>query len=274
MFTCDDGLRDRVVQRLGMDGLPPVDVAGLSRLYAAWCQRVPFDNVRKRLYFAEGRTGPLPGATPQGFFDDWLSGGTGGTCWAGSLALHALLDSLGFVARLATATMLTTPASRAPNHGTVLVDLAGTDWLVDASVLTGVPLPLTVGAVPPGFPLGGSRVEEDDGQWLLNFTRFRPPAGRCRLEALDVSADKIVQLHEASRANSPFNERLVARRGRDRAVVGLAGGERIVIHVDGTVQRTAVDHDDARRCLIEDFGVDPSLARRVAPDEPQLSPDP
>lgn len=274
MFTCDSKLRDRVTQRLGLDARPPDDVAGLTLLYAAWCERVPFDNVRSRLYRSEGRSGPLPGAAPQGFFEDWLAGGTGGTCWAGSLALRALLDSLGFVARLATGTMIPASASRTPNHGTVLVRLAGTDWLVDSSILTGVPLPLTVGAVPPGFPLGGCRVEEDDGQWILRFNRGRPPIGRCRLESLDVRPETIAEFHEASRVDSPFSDRLVARRGRGRTVVGLGGGERTLLHVDGTVERSAIDHDGARRCLIDDFGILPALADRVQADEPKDAPTP
>lgn len=272
MFTCDSRLRYRVTQRLGLDGLPPDDVAGLTLLYAAWCERVPFDNVRSRLYRSEGRSGPLPGATPDGFFEDWVAGGTGGTCWAGSLALRALLDSLGFEARLATGTMIHAPGSRVPNHGTVVVRLAGTDWLVDPSILTGAPLPLAVGAVPPAFPLGGSRVEEDDGQWILRFNRGRPPIGRCRLESLDVSPETVAELHEASRVDSPFSDRLVARRGRGRTVVSLGGGERTVLHVDGTVERSAIDHDGARRCLVDDFGIEPALAHRVPPGEPQDAP--
>jgi len=267
VFTCDSSLRDRVTLRLGLEGVPPVDVAGLARLYAAWCQRVPFDNVRDRLYRSEGGTGPLPGATPQAFFEDWLDGGTGGTCWAGSLALRAWLDAFGFVARLATGTMIPSSTSRVPNHGTVVVRLAGTDWLVDPSILTGVPLPLAVGAVPPGFPLGGCRVEEDDGQWILRFNRGRQPIGRCVLESLDVTPETIAEFHEGSRVEGAFNDRLVARRGRGPTVVSLGEGERTVLHVDGTVERSAIDHDGARRCLIDDFGILPALAHRVEAGE-------
>src|SRR5688572_175456 len=97
-----------VLARLGVDR-PEPDLAGLRRVYAAWCQRVPFDNVLKLVHLAAGRAGPLPGSTADDFFRSWLAHGAGGTCWAGNGALHDLLAALGFAATRATATMLSTP---------------------------------------------------------------------------------------------------------------------------------------------------------------------
>jgi len=60
--------------------------------------------------------------------------------------------------------------------------------------------------------------------------------------------------------------------GTIERVVSLGGGERTSLHVDGRVERSAIDHDGARRCLVDDFGVLPALALRVAADESQGAP--
>ena len=80
-----------VLDRLGVETSRP-DLVGLHAVYAAWCGAVPFDNVLKMIYLAEGRTGPLPGSTAESFFEAWLACGVGGTCWAGNGALHDLLE--------------------------------------------------------------------------------------------------------------------------------------------------------------------------------------
>ena len=47
-------LIDRVLERLGFGTPPAIDLDGLSGLYAAWCARVPFDNVRKIIALRTG----------------------------------------------------------------------------------------------------------------------------------------------------------------------------------------------------------------------------
>src|SRR4051812_864371 len=89
-------LLEAVLLKLGLSEQPAANLAGLRRLYAAWCRRVPFDNVHKLLRLATNAPGPLPGDSAGEFFRTWLAHGTGGTCWAGNGALHALLHSLGF----------------------------------------------------------------------------------------------------------------------------------------------------------------------------------
>ena len=98
----------RVLARLEVDaGAPSSEL--LHTIYAAWCRRVPFDNVCKLIALAEAPAGPLPGSDAPTFFESWLRYGTGGTCWAGSTALLALLRALGFEASRAVATMLVAP---------------------------------------------------------------------------------------------------------------------------------------------------------------------
>ena len=40
---------------------PAPTLDGLQTLYAAWCRKVPFDNVRKLIHFHSHASGPLPG---------------------------------------------------------------------------------------------------------------------------------------------------------------------------------------------------------------------
>src|SRR5947199_3736781 len=99
---------DAVLQRLGVDRVTP-DLAGLARVYRAWCDAVPFDNVHKLVHLAEGRGTPLPGSTASDFFAQFLATGAGGTCWSGNNALHDLLAALGFEVERAAATMMGRP---------------------------------------------------------------------------------------------------------------------------------------------------------------------
>ena len=114
-------LRERVLAKLGFAGSPAPTFENLGAIYAAWCRGVPFDNVRKLIHVRAGNSGPLPGSTAEDFLEAWLKHGTGGTCWSGAGAFHALLASLGFDAARGVGTMLVAP-DLPPNHGSVRGD--------------------------------------------------------------------------------------------------------------------------------------------------------
>ena len=92
----NDELLERVLAALGFSHRPERSPAGLRAVYAAWCQKIPFDNVRKLIHLRAGKEAPFPGGVAEDFFEGWLKYGTGGTCWAGAGACHALLSTLGF----------------------------------------------------------------------------------------------------------------------------------------------------------------------------------
>lgn len=135
--------RDRVRGRLGLsEGFSrrqTRDLDGLRAVYAAWCRHVTFDNIRKLVALRTEPAGPLPGASAEDFFEEWLAHSAGGTCWPASNALHALLRALDFDARRVAGSMHDIGS---PNHGSVKVRLANRDWVVDSSMLTNAPLPL------------------------------------------------------------------------------------------------------------------------------------
>jgi hypothetical protein len=80
--------RERVLMKLGLSEYPTPTLDGLRALYAAWCRKVPFDNVRKLIHIHHHDPAPLPGDDATDFFEAWLTYGTGGTCWAGNGALY------------------------------------------------------------------------------------------------------------------------------------------------------------------------------------------
>lgn len=268
-----DALLERVLDRLSLPHRPPTGLEGLATLYSAWSRAVPFDNVRKLLHLSSGRPGPLPGDTVLQFFEDWLSSGTGGTCWAGNGALCVLLRTLGFDAVRGVCTMLAAP-DLPPNHGTVAVTLDGSRWLVDASMLFEEPLRLQDDAATQvDHPAWGVRCEKRDGRWHVRCRPLHAPDGfDCRIETLSATAAEFSQRHEQTRQWSPFNFEVNARRNREDSVVGIAFGYRVEIGARGEVTRTPLAPGDRDRVLAEEIGIAADVVARLPDDRPTPPP--
>ena len=256
-------LRDRVLARLALDAAAVApDLAGLRAVYGAWCARVPFDNVRKMIALrtraddgAPPSGAPLPGAHADDFFDAWLAHGTGGTCWPSSNALYALLRALGFPARRVAASMRDMGV---PNHGSIKVAVDGRDWLVDSSMLTGVPIPLgptnaVVGAAP-----FGAEVEAADGTHVVWFAT--PPHDHFPCRLLDDPVDHPFYLgaYEGSRGRSPFNDRLYARRNLPGRKIVLRATTRFEQTADGVEERE-LTRDALLASLRDEVGIAPAM---------------
>ena len=200
---------------------------------------MPFDNLRKLLALRAGTANPLPGDDARDFFEAWLRDGTGGTCWAGAGALHALLKSLEFQTTRVIGTMASRP-NAASNHGTVIVTLDATQYFVDSAILHDAPLP-----VAPN-PIG----------WTTHWRPLDHPNGiDCRIEEVGVPAERFRSAHEATRSYSPFNAAPYVRITRDGRVIGLVQGVRIELADDGTLLRNTLDSAAARRFLIDEVGI-------------------
>jgi arylamine N-acetyltransferase len=266
-------LLERVLTGLGFAVRPAPTWHGLKQLYAAWCARVPFDNVRKLIHLHSREPGALPGDTPAEFFEAWLRHGTGGTCWAGNGALHTLLRALDFEAERGLATMLMVP-NLPPNHGSVVVACERRRYLVDASILHGEPLPLEEHA-PSSIehPAWGVQCSVRAGQWFIHWRPLHRADGLdCRIEALRVNRQSFHERHEDSRAWSPFNFALYARTNRNGAVLGTAFGQRVEIDAGGAVRQRALPPAQRTQFLIEELHMDPALIARLPPDLPTPPP--
>ena len=266
-------LLEQVLSRLGLADRPAPTLDGLQTLYAAWCRKVPFDNVRKLIHLHSHAPGPLPGDDPSEFLEAWLTYGTGGTCWAGNGALHAVLVSLGFRATLGMGTMHAAPEAP-PTHGTVLVTWEGTWYVVDASILHGAPLSLHESR-PTGVahPVWGVHCTKRDGAWFIRWRPLHQPEGLdCRLQYLHVSRETFRERHEQSRTWSPFNYEVYARAIRGETVVGVVRGQRVAFDSAGGVRHTPLGGDDCLRVLVEELGMKEEIVRRLPLDAPTPPP--
>jgi N-hydroxyarylamine O-acetyltransferase len=257
----DARLANEVVDRLGLSGVDHDD-DGVATFYAAWCRSVPFDNLRKLPALRAG-TRPLPGDTPDDFFRAWLDHGTGGTCWASSGALGSLAASLGFDAALVVGSMLDLPE---PNHGSVVIDVEGTAWLTDSSLLTGAPHRL----VPEGSrtDAGGyrSRIEPDGDTWMMVTDTARGELP-CRLHPGVRTADEYRERHERTRGFSVFNEAPYVLRHLDGRVQCLIDRTLTVWSDEGPTATTF--DDDARREWLRTAGFSDGVVADALGDSSQ-----
>ena len=259
---------EAVLSKLGVTDVPAPDGAGLDRIYLAWCRAVPFDNLVKRAHLVSGSAMPFPNGEPEAFFASWLRNGTGGTCWPGSGALHALLVTLGFDARRGSAAMFDDRSGPIHTHGTTLVRLDGVDHWVDSSMLTNAPLPLIPhGATRRDDPAGPVRSEPVGDLWRIWWTSaVNGEDIGCLLLDDDVSAEHYLARYEWSRGWSPFNTAVYAARNTADARINIAGGYRFERRVDGIT--SAPLGDDRERVLIEEFGYSEELVARLPADDP------
>lgn len=266
-------LGERVLTRLGFSRTPEPTPDGLRALYAAWCRQVPFDNVRKLIHVRSGNSGPLPGSTPPDFFESWLAHGTGGTCWSGAGAFHALLSSLGFDASRGIATMLVAP-HLPPNHGTVLVTLEGRRFLADGSILHGEPLELAEESeTRVDHPAWGVRCARREGFWHIAWRPLHKVDGfECRLDRWAASHADYETFYHHTRGWSPFNFEVTARRNRGESVVGVAFGHAVTLNSDGSVHRRPATSGERRRILVEDVGISEELVSQLPEDIPTPPP--
>ena len=266
-------LLERVLMKLGLSDRPAPTLNGLQTLYAAWCRSVPFDNVRKLIHLHRHAPGPLPGDDPAEFLAAWLTYGTGGTCWAGNGALHAVLVALGFRASRGMGTMLVAP-HLPPNHGTVLVACGETRYVVDASILHSAPLPLDAStSTGVTHPAWGVHCSMREGQWSIRWRPVHLPEGLdCRLDHLHVTRETFQERHEQTRPWSPFNYALYARLICGEAVVGTTGGQRVAFDRTGGVVHTRLAGDDRIRLLVDELGMHEAIVRQLPLDTPTPPP--
>ena len=258
-------LTEGVLQKLGLDAYPSVDAAGLEEVYAAWCRRVPFDNVVKRIHLASGSRDRIANGPPEAFFESWLRHGTGRHVLAEPGGLHALLVALGFDARRGSAAMFDNLSGPIHTHGTTLVRLDGQLLWVDSSMLTNVPLPLIPHeATRHDDPVSPVWSEPVADLWRVWWTgAIDGEEIGCLLLDADVTADHYLVRYEASRDMSPFNTMLYATRNTGGARVTLAFDTRFERRPDAIT--SAPLGADRARVMIEEFGYSEEIVSQLPP---------
>jgi N-hydroxyarylamine O-acetyltransferase len=181
--------------------------------------------------------------------------------------------TLGFAAQRGVGTMLVAP-NLPPNHGTVIVSLDGVRYVVDASILHSEPLPLEEEkATTINHPAWGVRCVKHNNHWHIKFRPMHLPTGlECRLEQLSATREEFRERHAHTRAWSPFNYELHARRIRGDSIVGVALGQRVEFDASGAVSQRRLQEEDRRRVLIDELGIKEEIVHRLPPDTPTPPP--
>jgi hypothetical protein len=175
--------------------------------------------------------------------------------------------TLDFDARRGSAAMYDDRTGPIHTHGTTIVRLDGTDYWVDSSMLTNVPLPLIPDdATSIEDAVGPVRAEPVDDLWRVWWTSaVNGEDIGCLLLDDDASAAHYLARYEASRDVSPFNTVLYATRNTVDARVSLLAGTRFERTAAGITN--APMGDDRARFLIEEFGYSEEIVAALPPDE-------
>jgi N-hydroxyarylamine O-acetyltransferase len=249
----DPQLRARLLERLGLSAVPSLDIDGLTATYGAWCRSVPFSNLTKLIALrSQPREQPLPGIDAVEFLERYLIHGVGGTCWTSSNALYTLLAAIGFDARRVAGSMRD---NGRVSHASVKVRFGESDWLVDSSMLTNIPLPLGEDTFVSSDPVFSAEVEAVDGTHVI-WTDLPPNATYlpCRLLVDPAEHSFYVERWEASRERSPFNERAYARTNLGGDMLVLSANTRIRKSAGG-VETAELTPQQLCESLRDEFGV-------------------
>jgi arylamine N-acetyltransferase len=202
---------------------------------------------------------PLPGIDAVDFFEHWLAHGCGGTCWPTSNALFELVSALGFSARRVVGSMRDVGIV---NHASIKVSIDGRDWLIDSSMLTNQPLPLTDAPFANGDAVFGVEIEPTSDSHVIWFD-IPPHTGYypCRLIAGESTREFAREAYERSRTGSAFNAALYARRNHPEKMIVLRGRTRFS-KTAGGVEQEELSGDALIASLRNEIGISESLVQQ------------
>ena len=233
---------------------------------------MPFDNLLKRIWIAGEQTGPLPGGNSGEFFANWLSHGTGGTCFSINGGLYALTQSAGFEARLIAGTVIVEGFTRDTNHGSV-VNLEGVDYPVDGNIGSFNVLPLDSNRpTSSGESIHDIQAMPLDGGfdvfWYTGIDRTGPLVFRTDPKYDPVEHAFFLDRYDSSKEFSPFNEAVYICRRFPDSIVTVGRNKRLDVGLNNTVSTTEISAEDRKRVLIEDLGISEEIADALPPDVP------
>ena len=262
----DPGLAEDVMAHLGFSSFPEPDLQSLHAIYRAWSRGVGYDNVQKRIYFAEGGTGPFPLTDPNDFMRAFLRHGTGGSCWVVAEAYFGLLHHIGFEVRRVAGQMLDCDDPLKPNHGTVLVTLDGVEYAADPSMVGEEAIPLLKGRPSHAqSPIHGLWSNGDGNYW------WRPGHSRVAIEyetQFDpCSYDYFLERYEKTKEFSLFNTVLYVRRNFDDGIRTIGRGNLIHIDLAGTLSAEPISGVALTSLLVERMGLSEEIVSKLPPDD-------
>jgi N-hydroxyarylamine O-acetyltransferase len=256
---------EQILEKFGFSTMPEPTLESLHAIYKAWSRCVGYDNVQKRLYFANGGTGPFPVADPNDFIAEFLKHGTGGSCWVVAEAYFGILTHVGYDLRRVAGQMLNCDDPMKPNHGTVVVTLNGIEYACDPSMCGEEAIPLI-----PGEETAAS--SKAHGLWATGDGNYwwRPGHSRAAIEYVTqfdpCTYDFFVERYEKTKEFSLFNHVLYVRKNRDDGIVTIGRGNRIDIDAEGEMSAREIDPEEITRTLIDEMGMSEEIVSQIPPD--------
>ena len=237
--------------RIGFDGAPSRDAAGLAALHRRHVEAIAWEN----LDLFCGR--PIPRG-PRQAFDKIVRGGRGGWCYEMNGLFAWMLESLGFtVTRLAAGVMREAMGDNAMgNHLALLVHLDRI-WLADVGLGSGLaePIPLAPGEHRQRFAT--FRLEPLGGDWwrFHNQPQVMPPSFDFSTSLTDEAL-----LEDRSRwlqtdPQSPLRGAPVVQRHFPDRLESLVGATRTRVDMRGATPAPIDDRAGYERVLAETFGL-------------------
>jgi hypothetical protein len=228
----------------------------LEALFLRFNAKVPFENASKILRHAAIADPAQKPRTPEIFWADHLTHGTGGTCFARVAAFDALLTGLGYRTRRHLGKV-----RRADDHASLSVETPAGELIADV----GFPLPALLPA-GQGFvdtAVGGLRVEATR-RGLSVALEGGVPEGPRVLEIFSAPAAEEefrARWRETFGPPALFLQELSLRLDRGNRIVSYARGQ---VRVDDLHSRLRVPLPDRRPALLSEiFGVDADLLSRA-----------
>jgi arylamine N-acetyltransferase len=246
---------DEILEALDLSRAEP-GLGFLEALHARFVARVPFENATKILRHAAVAEIAGKPRRPEAFWRDHIEGGAGGTCFARVAAFGALLNDLGFAARLALGRV-----AADHDHAALLVERNGRQWISDV----GYPLPALLPAAPGEFatPRGAIVVEATDRGFSLRLGDEVPEEPRqIQIFSAPVSEEDFERHWRATfRPDAHFLTGVKLRVEKDGRKIAFGSG---AVRVDDLHSRLCVPLAAPRpRRLAEIFGMDEELLSRA-----------
>jgi hypothetical protein len=162
------------------------------------------------------------------------------------------------------------------------VGIGNTDWIADSSMLTDIPIPVTDKVFISEESIFGCESEPvGDTHIIWADLVGAPTLTPCRLLVDPTDHSYYVERFEASRARSPFNDRLYLRRNHKSERIVLAGNKRIKKSADGAetselnaaeLCETLIDECGISKEFVDDWRACGALEASFAPQAPPPQP--
>lgn len=274
-FEVPEGLADAAFDRLGVGR--PHDLDGLTALYLAWLDAVPFDNLTKGAALRLGR--PNDEGDPIRLLERWIEHGLGGTCWSLVAAFAALCEAAGLPARASVERARWRRPPDVDLHGSPVVTVGDRRYLCDLVHPAGRPLRLLPGeqGVHGPYSAGLSLAADGGLEHWFRHPEMTHADLRYRVLSTDAGPEDVAALVRVAEVLSGVGvERPRWRRFPDARTIRVSapdGDHGWVVHTWGRAGEGdhAVPVADAEAAFAQAGAADPTAtARLVAEAWPDL----